>query len=305
MRITHNVERVSHIAYRVSHIAYHCMSEEKKIDGSKKYPEPTVEAIIYNEKGEILLIQCRPKWGEYWHTIGGHIETGETAERALKRETKEETGLELDNIEFIGWQDVINPEGYYKKVHSIDLNFCARMSGGKITKSDEMEKYVWVKPDEALRTLKIDPSSIKTIGFYFEHLEKKNNGFENKYKRALADYQNLLKRTAQEKVEFVKYANEDLIQAIIPVYDNLKMSLAHVDEAVEKNGWLEGIKHVIRQFKDVLESMGVEEIKTIGEKFDHNTMEAIEGKGDKVVKELRPGYKLNGKVIVAAKVIVE
>jgi len=294
------------------------MSEEKKIDGSKKYPEPTVEAIIYNEKGEILLIQCRPKWGEYWHTIGGHIETGETAERALKRETKEETGLELDNIEFIGWQDVINPEGYYKKVHSIDLNFCARMSGGKITKSDEMEKYVWAKPDEALRTLKIDPSSIKTIGFYFEHLEKKNNGFENKYKRALADYQNLLKRTAQEKVEFVKYANEDLILSIIPVYDNLKLARTHADSIQTNadsggltrnqagfNGWAEGLEHVIRQFKDVLESMGVEEIKTVGEKFDHNTMEAVEGRGEKVVKEVRSGYKLNGKVIIAAKVIVE
>jgi len=48
----------------------------------------------------------------------------------------------------------------------------------------------------------------------------------------------------------------------------------------------------------------VEEIKTVGEKFNHNTMEAIEGKGEKVVKELRPGYKLNGKVIIAAKVIV-
>ena len=301
------------------------MSEEKKMDNSKKYPEPTVEAIIYNEKGEILLIQCRPKWGEYWHTIGGHIDIGETAEQALRREVKEEAGLELDDIKFIGWQDVINPEGYYKKVHSIDLNFCARMSGGKITKSDEMEKYVWAKPDEALRTLKIDPSSMKTIEFYFEHLEKKNNGFKNKYKRALADYQNLLKRTAQEKVEFVKYANEDLIQAIIPVYDNLKLARTHVDlmrtnadlmrtnaepggptrNQAGFNGWAEGLEHVIRQFRDVLESMGVEEIKTIGEKFDHNTMEAIEGKGDKVVKELRPGYKLNGKVIIAAKVIVE
>ena len=154
------------------------------------------------------------------------------------------------------------------------------------------------------QNLKVDEAKQEVKDDKGDGLQKKYDELEHKYKRALADYQNLLKRTAQEKVEFVKYANEDLIQAIIPVYDNLKMSLAHVDETVQ-NGWLEGIKHVIRQFKDVLESMGVEEIKTIGEKFDHNTMEAIEGKGDKVVKELRPGYKLNGKVIIAAKVIVE
>jgi len=138
------------------------------------------------------------------------------------------------------------------------------------------------------------------------------NELDGKYKRALADYQNLLKQSAQDKQDFVKYANEGLILEMIPVYDNLKMSLAHVNEEAKTNGWLEGVKHVIKQFKSVLESMGVEEIKTKGEKFDHNTMEAIDGpsagsghsKGDKVKTEVKPGYKLRGKVIIPAKVIV-
>ncbi len=125
---------------------------------------------------------------------------------------------------------------------------------------------------------------------------------ENKYKRALADYQNLLKRTAKEKEEFFKYANEQLIIEFIPVYDNLKMSLNHTDEQVEKSPWLEGVKYVLKQFKSILEGAGIEEIKTVGEKFDHNFMEAIEGNGDMVVKELKPGYRLNGKVIIAARV---
>ncbi len=128
---------------------------------------------------------------------------------------------------------------------------------------------------------------------------------EHKYQRALADYQNLLKQTARERQEFVKFANEQLLYKILPVYDNLKMSLGHTDEKAEKNGWLEGIKHVIKQFKDVLQDMGVEEIKTVDKKFDHNTMEAISGNGDRVKKEVKPGYKLNGKVIVPAKVILE
>ena len=58
---------------------------------------------------------------------------------------------------------------------------------------------------------------------------------DNKYKRALADYQNLLKRTAKEKEEFFKYSSEQLITEFIPVYDNLKMSLNHTDEQIEKN----------------------------------------------------------------------
>ncbi len=137
-----------------------------------------------------------------------------------------------------------------------------------------------------------------------DSLQKKYDELEHKYKRALADYQNLLKRTVQEKQEFFKFASEQLLLEILPVFDNLKMSLVHIDEEVKKNGWAEGIKHVVKQFRSVLSNLGVEEIKTVGEKFDPKLMEAVKGKGSKVKKEIRPGYKLNGKVIAPAKVIV-
>lgn len=134
---------------------------------------------------------------------------------------------------------------------------------------------------------------------------------ENKYKRALADYQNLIKQTAEEKASFVKYANEQLILEMIPVYDNLKTAINFSDDSAQGNGWAEGIKHVIKQLKEVLENNGIQEIKTAGEKFDHNKMEASEQeetddeeKDDVVARELKPGYELNGKVIVPARVVV-
>jgi len=133
----------------------------------------------------------------------------------------------------------------------------------------------------------------------------KYNELAHRYKRALADYQNLLKRTAGEKMEFAKYANEQLLHEILPVYDNLKMSLKFSDKEADENGWLKGVKYVVKQFRDVLEKLGVEEIKTKNEKFNPEIMEALEGKGKKVKKEVKAGYKLNGKVIVPAKVIVE
>lgn len=276
------------------------MSEEKITD-NKQFPKPVVGALIYKDNGEILLTKSS-KWGDLWQIPGGKIELGETSEEALKREIREETGLEIDNLEFNDFQDCVFPKLFEKKVHFVFIDYKARLAGGEIReKNREMTEHIWIKPEEALKKLKVNPSTKLAIERF---IENKGDDFQHKYLLALADYQNLLKRTAQEKVDFVKYANEDLIQSIIPVYDNLKISLEHVDETVEKNGWLEGIKHVIRQFKDILESMGVEEIKTVGEKFDHNTMEALEGDGEKVVKEVRPGYKLNGKVIVAAKVIV-
>jgi molecular chaperone GrpE len=132
----------------------------------------------------------------------------------------------------------------------------------------------------------------------------KAEDWEYKYKRALADYQNLLKRTEREKEEFTKFANERLLLEILPIYDNLKMAIKHSDEK-NHDQWLAGVKYVVKQFKDILISLGVEEIKVVGEKFDHNLMEAVDGRGEKVKKEVKPGYKLHGKVIVPAKVILE
>jgi molecular chaperone GrpE len=144
-----------------------------------------------------------------------------------------------------------------------------------------------------------------------EDCKRKCEEIESKYKRALADYQNLLKQTAREKEEFARYANEGLILEILPVYDNLKVSLSHIGDEEKKNGWVEGIKHIVSQFKNILENIGVEEIKTVGEKFDPNTMEAVERgetddekKDGMVARELSTGYKLKGKVIRAARVAV-
>jgi len=63
----------------------------------------TVSVILENEKEEILLLQRghAPHVG-YWNTPGGHVDPGETAERAVRRETKEETGLILKNLEYVG-----------------------------------------------------------------------------------------------------------------------------------------------------------------------------------------------------------
>lgn len=135
--------------------------------------------------------------------------------------------------------------------------------------------------------------------------EEKLKEMEHNYKKALADYQNLLRRTGEEKKEYIKYANEQLLMEFIPVYDNLKISLEHIDDKDKENPWVKGIEYVIKMFSGLLEANGVKEIKTIGEKFDPHKMEAVEGKGEKVTKEVSSGYELNGKVIKAAKVILE
>ena len=125
-----------------------------------------------------------------------------------------------------------------------------------------------------------------------------SDSYEAKYLRALADYHNLMKRTVQEKQEFFQYAIANFLQDMLPIYDNLKLSVSNLNEADAKSPWVEGVKHVIKQFRESLAALGVTEIKTVGEKFDHNSMEALEGSGEMVIKEVKAGYILNGKVIV-------
>ena len=133
---------------------------------------------------------------------------------------------------------------------------------------------------------------------------------EHKYKLALADYQNLLKQTTKERTEIALYANEALILDMLPVYDNLKLSLFHFPQDGPQQ-WKVGLEHVVGQFKKSLEDNGMKEIETKNKKFDHSVMEAVktietddEEQDEMVAEELKGGYKLHDKVLIPARVAV-
>ena len=157
-----------------------------------------------------------------------------------------------------------------------------------------------IKKDEVVEEVKAESCEEKIL-----RLETELKDANDKYLRALAEQQNLIKRQTIEKDEFVKYANQEIITEFLMVYDHLKLSLAHADEKIKGTAWAQGVELTLKQFKDLLAVNGVEEIKTVGEKFNPAEMEAIEGKGEKVAKEIMAGYKLSGKVIRAARVVLE
>lgn len=127
---------------------------------------------------------------------------------------------------------------------------------------------------------------------------------EGKYKRALADYHNLSRKASEEKIEFFKYSLEKFFLEILPIYDNLRMAIDTLNDGEKNNPWVEGVTYVIKQFQESFENNGLKQIQTVGQSFDYNIMEAVKGDGDIVKKEVRPGYTLNGKVIIPAKVVV-
>lgn len=122
---------------------------------------------------------------------------------------------------------------------------------------------------------------------------------ENQLKRSLADYQNLQKRIEQEKISWIKLSNKDLLLKLLPGIDSLLLADKHTKD--------EGVALSIKHFLDVLETVGVKKIETIGKDFDPNIMEAVstaQGEEGKVLEETKVGYTLNGEVIRPAQVIV-
>ncbi len=137
-----------------------------------------------------------------------------------------------------------------------------------------------------------------------DNTQNKIEELTNNWRRALADYQNLQKRTAEEREAVVKFANTILILKLLPTLDNLEKAIAHLGN----NNVEDGLKMVIKQFKDVLRQEGVEEIEALGLEFNPDTMEAIEIVGgeenNKVMEVVAPGFTLSGKIIRPAKVKV-
>jgi nucleoside triphosphatase len=128
------------------------------------YPEPIVCVFILNDKGELLLLSS-PKWKDLSIVPGGHIELKETIQDALIREVKEETDLELNNIQFLNIDEYIETTATDEVKHYIFLNHCGTTATTYVTLNEEAEQYRWVLPKDALN-LKITASTKKVIETY-------------------------------------------------------------------------------------------------------------------------------------------
>ncbi|NMC51787.1 nucleotide exchange factor GrpE [Candidatus Kuenenbacteria bacterium] len=142
-----------------------------------------------------------------------------------------------------------------------------------------------------------------------QELEKKCEEYLHGWKRAQADYENLKKTTEKEKLEWVKLANQGILLQLLPIYDHLKLAIKHIPEGEKKTNWVVGIVNIKNQLTKFLSEAGVEEIKTVGEKFNPEEHEAvavsednIDNQEEEISEELHPGYKLHGKVLYPAKV---
>jgi nucleoside triphosphatase len=116
----------------------------------QQYPEPTVGALIFNCEGKVFLMRSH-KWRHKWVLPGGHVELGERMEEALRREVKEETNLDIRDIELICFQEFIYDERFWKPRHFIFFDYACKTDSTEVRLNDEAQEYAWVTLKEALK----------------------------------------------------------------------------------------------------------------------------------------------------------
>jgi len=130
--------------------------------------------------------------------------------------------------------------------------------------------------------------------------------------RATADLENYRKRAAREKQEAIRYANESLLEKLMPVLDNFDMALsaAQNNQTGTTQSMQQGVNMILQQFKTVLQDAGLEEVDALGKAFDPHLHEAIaqqesaEVPEGQVLQQVRKGYKLRDRLLRPASVVV-
>ena len=150
-----------------------------------------------------------------------------------------------------------------------------------------------------------------------EELKKKLEGKEKETKeyydrllRTAADLENYKKRAAKEKEEWTKFANEDLMKAILPFIDNLERAVNHAEKVMDTGVMIEGVRLTLQQVLQTLNKFGLAPFDSVGKPFDpamHEAMLVVESdkhQPDWVVEEFQKGYLLNDRLLRPATVSV-
>ena len=144
-----------------------------------------------------------------------------------------------------------------------------------------------------------------------EQLQRELQETNDRYLRAVAEFENTKKRLHRDKEEYCRYATEMVVRELLPIIDSLDQALVAVDQQANPQAIVKGIHLIYRQLLGLLDKEGVKRIPTIGKKFDPHQHEAVaqvdatdRAAEDTVAEEVHVGYTMHGKVIRPAMVKV-
>ena len=140
-------------------------------------------------------------------------------------------------------------------------------------------------------------------------LEKERTEANDKYLRTLAEFENFRRRTVQERVNWIKNANEGLILKMCDVLDDFERAFENHPEADRSDHLYQGMEAIYRKLQGIMKTEGVTKIETEAMDFDPMYHDAItytpsDLKKDRIVSVIQNGYIMNNKVIRPAKVVL-
>ncbi len=142
----------------------------------------------------------------------------------------------------------------------------------------------------------------------WEELEAEAAKWKEVSLRTAAEMDNLRKRTARDREDAIRYANQRLLEELLPVIDNFEMGMQAASQDTKSMIYI-GMDMVRRQLNEFLASQGVEEIPTTGQ-FDPNVHDAVAqeecaaGEEGRILKVTRRGFKLRDRLLRPASVVV-
>lgn len=142
-------------------------------------------------------------------------------------------------------------------------------------------------------------------------LKQEHGELKDKYLRLFAEFDNFKKRTFKEKLEMMKTASSDAIQALLPVLDDFDRAKKNAEDENSSEPFSEGVNLVYQKLYSALKNKGLQPMESNGEAFDPELHEAVteipvpdEAMKGKIVDTIERGYFLNDKLIRHAKVVV-
>jgi phosphoglycolate phosphatase len=140
--------------------------------GPGLHPVVTVGALIFDHNNRALIVRTH-KWSNLWGIPGGKTKYGETCQDALRREIREETGLEIADIKFVLVQDCIHSQEFYRDAHFVLLNYTCRSTGpAEVRLNDEAREFRWTSLEDALAMKINEPTRILLKAVMANNAEK-------------------------------------------------------------------------------------------------------------------------------------
>ncbi len=176
---------------------------------------------------------------------------------------------------------------------------------------DEAKEDVEKTEPEIVDETNVEEEKVVEIS-ELDKVKAEAENFKGKYYYLAAELDNTRKRFERERQNFVKFGNEKILKELISVTDNLDRTVDSIktegDEKIQSI--VDGVKMIQKQFYDVLNANGLEQIDCLGKDFDPNFHEAMaqqpaeDKKDGEIIIEYQKGYLLNGRLLRASKVIV-